>query len=257
MHSKTDTVQSSAEALRYPWENHPGPDQVVEVMPGVLVGPAEAAVPAQPCEHLSARRRRRLGDGRFRIRQRGIDRGLDRAVRGSAPACENHPADRDPFASRPCRPRRLDRRALQLPAAHVAGRISAVGLSPEPRHRGAPQRAAAVLPPPRHGREPDRQTARPRPGLSEAGFDPAAVLSPHLAWRRNLDRHPALQGHHRRRPRARPGDAVLRRRQAVPVRRSGAEQDLAQCQRLGGRARPEFARRISGLAGEPHHHAAL
>src|SRR3979490_81421 len=36
MHSKTDTVQSSAEALRYPWENHPGPDQVIEVMPGVL-----------------------------------------------------------------------------------------------------------------------------------------------------------------------------------------------------------------------------
>ena len=36
MHSKTDSVQSSAEALRYPWENHPGPDQVVEVMPGVL-----------------------------------------------------------------------------------------------------------------------------------------------------------------------------------------------------------------------------
>src|SRR5207245_821790 len=36
MHSKTDTVHSSAEALRYPWENHPGPDQVVEVMPGVL-----------------------------------------------------------------------------------------------------------------------------------------------------------------------------------------------------------------------------
>ena len=36
MHSKTDTIQSSAEALRYPWENHPGPDQVVELMPGVL-----------------------------------------------------------------------------------------------------------------------------------------------------------------------------------------------------------------------------
>src|SRR5260370_36480533 len=29
MHSKTDMVQSSAEALRYPWENHPGQDQVV------------------------------------------------------------------------------------------------------------------------------------------------------------------------------------------------------------------------------------
>src|SRR5258705_396452 len=36
MHSRTDSIQSSAEALRYPWETHPGPDQVVEVMPGVL-----------------------------------------------------------------------------------------------------------------------------------------------------------------------------------------------------------------------------
>ena len=176
---------------------------------------------------------------------------------GPLGACEDHPADRDPFASRSCRPGGMDRRALRLPALHVAGGISAVGLSPEPRHRGTPQRAAAVLPASRHGREPDRQAARPRPGLSEAGLDPAAVLSPHLAWRRDLDRHAALQGHHRRRPCARPGDAVLRRRQAVPVGRSGAEQDLAQCQRMGGRARSELARRISGLTGEPHHHAAL
>src|SRR5947207_9209640 len=36
MHSKTDTVQSSAEALRYPWESHPGPNQVVEIRPGIL-----------------------------------------------------------------------------------------------------------------------------------------------------------------------------------------------------------------------------
>jgi glyoxylase-like metal-dependent hydrolase (beta-lactamase superfamily II) len=36
MDSKTEPVQSSAEALRYPWENHPGHDQVVEVTPGVL-----------------------------------------------------------------------------------------------------------------------------------------------------------------------------------------------------------------------------
>lgn len=36
MNSKSDTVQSSAEALRYPWESHPGPDQVVELMPGLL-----------------------------------------------------------------------------------------------------------------------------------------------------------------------------------------------------------------------------
>jgi glyoxylase-like metal-dependent hydrolase (beta-lactamase superfamily II) len=36
MHSKIDKIQSSAEALKYPWESHPGPDQVVELMPGVL-----------------------------------------------------------------------------------------------------------------------------------------------------------------------------------------------------------------------------
>ncbi|MBR0899553.1 MBL fold metallo-hydrolase [Bradyrhizobium tropiciagri] len=36
MHTKTDSLPSSAEALRYPWENHPGHDQVVEVAPGVL-----------------------------------------------------------------------------------------------------------------------------------------------------------------------------------------------------------------------------
>lgn len=36
MNSKTDAIKTSADALRYPWENHPGQDQVVEVMPGVL-----------------------------------------------------------------------------------------------------------------------------------------------------------------------------------------------------------------------------
>ncbi|MGH6715762.1 MAG: MBL fold metallo-hydrolase [Bradyrhizobium sp.] len=36
MHSKMDKIQSSAEALRYPWESHPGMDQVVEVRPDVL-----------------------------------------------------------------------------------------------------------------------------------------------------------------------------------------------------------------------------
>jgi glyoxylase-like metal-dependent hydrolase (beta-lactamase superfamily II) len=36
MDSKTASVHSSAEALRYPWDQHPGEDQVVEVAPGVL-----------------------------------------------------------------------------------------------------------------------------------------------------------------------------------------------------------------------------
>ncbi|KJC43249.1 beta-lactamase [Bradyrhizobium sp. LTSP849] len=36
MNSKSDTAQSSAEALRYPWEQHPSPEEVVEIRPGVL-----------------------------------------------------------------------------------------------------------------------------------------------------------------------------------------------------------------------------
>ncbi|MBV8924118.1 MAG: MBL fold metallo-hydrolase, partial [Bradyrhizobium sp.] len=36
MHTRTDSLHSSAEALRYPWENHPGIDQVVEVTSGLL-----------------------------------------------------------------------------------------------------------------------------------------------------------------------------------------------------------------------------
>src|SRR5437868_8999432 len=36
MNSKSDIAQSSAEALRYPWDQHPGPEELVEVRPGVL-----------------------------------------------------------------------------------------------------------------------------------------------------------------------------------------------------------------------------
>ncbi|MBB5049230.1 glyoxylase-like metal-dependent hydrolase (beta-lactamase superfamily II) [Rhodopseudomonas rhenobacensis] len=36
MHSKTETIPESVEALRYPWDSHPGAEQVVEVAPGVL-----------------------------------------------------------------------------------------------------------------------------------------------------------------------------------------------------------------------------
>src|ERR1700742_4556167 len=36
MDTRPDSLQSSADALRYPWGNHPGIDQVVEVTPGVL-----------------------------------------------------------------------------------------------------------------------------------------------------------------------------------------------------------------------------
>ena len=36
MDTKTNAPQSLAEALRYPWETPPGPNEVIEVMPGVL-----------------------------------------------------------------------------------------------------------------------------------------------------------------------------------------------------------------------------
>jgi glyoxylase-like metal-dependent hydrolase (beta-lactamase superfamily II) len=36
MHAKTEPAQSPIDALRYPWDGHPGPEQVVEVAPGVL-----------------------------------------------------------------------------------------------------------------------------------------------------------------------------------------------------------------------------
>jgi glyoxylase-like metal-dependent hydrolase (beta-lactamase superfamily II) len=36
MHSKADVIEAAGDALRYPWETHPGPDEVVELAPGVL-----------------------------------------------------------------------------------------------------------------------------------------------------------------------------------------------------------------------------
>ena len=196
---KTDTIQSSAEALRYPWEKHPGPDQVVEVMPGVLW--VRLKLPFR-LNHVNIYL---LADGDgWAMVDSGF--GNEESIAAWTTLFEgplkgvkitrlivthSHP-DHVGLAG-------LDRRALQLPAGDVAGRISAIGLSPEPRHRGAAQRAAAVLPPSRHGREPDRQIARPRPGLSEAGLGAAAVLSPHLAWRRD---HRSARGASRSSPAA-------------------------------------------------------
>ncbi len=90
MHSKTDTVQSSVEALRYPWEKHPGPNEVVEVMPGVLW--ARLKLPFR-LNHVNIYLLAD-GDGWAMVdsgfRQRGVDRGLDRAVRGPARRCQDH-----------------------------------------------------------------------------------------------------------------------------------------------------------------------
>jgi hypothetical protein len=112
----------------------------------------------------------------------------------------------------------MDRRALQLSAE-----MSQVEYLQSVYHqnRGTEERRNAQrLFFRRHGMDEsltDKLLGRGQDYLKRVS-DAAAVLSPDLAWRRSLDRHAALQGHHRRRPCARPGDAVLRRRQAVPVR---------------------------------------
>jgi len=36
MHSKTNPISTAADGLKYPWESHPAPDQVVEIAAGVL-----------------------------------------------------------------------------------------------------------------------------------------------------------------------------------------------------------------------------
>ena len=117
MHSKTDTIQSSAEALRYPWENHPGHDQVVEVMPGVLW--VRLKLPFR-LNHVNIYL---LADGDgWAMVDSGF--GNEESIAAWTTLFEGPlrhvkitPADRDPFASRSRRPRRLDRRALRLPAA--------------------------------------------------------------------------------------------------------------------------------------------
>ena len=166
-------------------------------------------------------------------------------------------ADRHPFASRSCRSGRLDRRALQLSVLHVAGRISAGRLSPEPRDRRAAQLAGLFFR--RHGM--DENLTDKLLGRGQDYLKRVSVLPP--AYRRishgdeisiGTRRFKVITGGGHS---LGSGDAVLRRRQTVPVRRPGAEQDFTQCQRLGGRARREFARRISGFAGEPDHDPAL
>ena len=257
MHSKTDTIQSSVEALRYPWENHPGPDQVVEVMPGVLW--VRLKLPFR-LNHVNIYL---LADGDgWAMVDSGF--GNEESIAAWTALFEG------PLAH--VKITRLIVTHSHPDHVGLAGWIverfncplymSQVEYLQSVYHqnRGTEERRNAQrLFFRRHGMDEnltDKLLGRGQDYLKRVSILPPSYrrISP---WRRNFHRHAALQGHHRRRPCARPGDAVLRRRQAVPVRRSGAEQDLAQCQRLGGRTRPELARRISGFAGEPHHHAAL
>ena len=106
MNAKTDTVHSSAEALRYPWEKHPGPDQVVEVMPGVLW--ARLKLPFR-LNHVNIYL---LADGDgWTMVDSGFGNEESIAAwtalfEGPLEGRQHHPPDRDPFASRSCRARR-------------------------------------------------------------------------------------------------------------------------------------------------------
>ena len=106
MNPKTDTVQSSAEALRYPWEQHPGPEEIVEVSPGVLW--ARLKLPFR-LNHVNIYL---LADGDGYAM---IDAGFGneetieawtKTVRRAAEGRQHHAPDRDPFPSRSRRSRR-------------------------------------------------------------------------------------------------------------------------------------------------------
>ncbi len=250
-------VQSSAEALRYPWENHPGHDQVVEVTPGVLW--VRLKLPFR-LNHVNIYL---LADGDGWAM---VDSGFGN---------EETIAAWTTLFEGPLRHVKVTR--LIVTHSHpdhvgLAGwiterfdcplQMSQVEYLQSVYHqnRGTEERKNAQrLFFRRHGMDEDltdKLLGRGQDYLKRVSVLPPC-LPPHLPWRRGRDRHPPLQGHHRRRPRPRSGHAVLRSRQAVSLRRPGLEQDLAQCQRLGGRARTELAGRISGLARQPDHHAAL
>ena len=137
MNAKTDTVPSSAEALKYPWENHPGHDQVVEVMPGVLW--VRLKLPFR-LNHVNIYL---LADGDgWAMVDSGF--GNEETIAAWTTLFEgplkhvkvtrlivthSHP---DHVGLAGWITERFD-----CPLADVAGRISAIGLSPEPRHRRA------------------------------------------------------------------------------------------------------------------------
>jgi hypothetical protein len=234
MDSKTEPVQSSAEALHYPWENHPGPDEVVEVMPGVLW--VRLKLPFR-LNHVNIYL---LADGDGWAM---VDSGFGN---------EESIAAWTALFEGPLKHVKITR--LIVTHSHP-DHVGLAGWIVErfncPLFMSQVEYLQSVY---HQNRGTEERRNAQRLFLRRHGMD--EDLTDKLLGR-GQDRHATLQGHHRRRPCARPGDALLRRRQAVPVGRPGAEQDFAQCQRLGGRTGPEFAGRISGVAGQPDDHPVL
>ncbi len=242
MNSKPEAIQSSAEALRYPWENHPGPDQVVEVMPGVLWvrlklpfrlnhvniylladGDGWAMVDSGFGNEESIAAWTALFEGP--LAHVKISR-LIGPIRIPTMSVSPDGWSSDSIARSICRRSNICSRSITRIAAPT----------------NASWRSGCSFR--RHGM--DESLTDQLLGRGQDYLKRVSVLPPSYRRISNGDEISIgtrrFKGHYRRRPCARPGHALLRRRQAVFVGRSGAEQDFAQCERLGGRARPELAR---------------
>ena len=125
--------------------------------------------------------------------------------------------------------------------------LSCANISLQPR-RARRQALPRLLPAPRARRGDHPARRHPGPQLPEDGVGPAADLRAPGRRRPARHRRAQLRRADRQRPRARAGDALLRRRQRLPRRRPGAGQDHAQHQRVGGRPAGRSARPLRALA---------
>jgi glyoxylase-like metal-dependent hydrolase (beta-lactamase superfamily II) len=223
MHSKTDTIQSSVEALRYPWENHPGPNEVVEVMPGVLW--VRLKLPFR-LNHVNIYL---LADGDGWVM---VDSGFGNEETIAAWTA-----------------------LFEGPLAHVKITRLLVTHS-HPDHVGLAGWVVERFNCPLHMSQVEylQSVYHQNRGTEERKMAQRLFFRRHGMDENLTDKLLGRGQDYLKRVSTLPPSY---RRQTVPVGRSGAEQDLAQCQRVGSRTRSELARGISGFAGEPHHHPAL
>ena len=180
---------TATDPLVYPHPVTPKPGELTEVAPGILW--LRLALPFQ-LNHVNI----------YLIEHEGgwavVDTGIgtdqtkatwDAVFVGSAEGREDHAADRHAFASRPHRPRRLARRAIQVSADDDADRIFPRPVPSDPPHRDPGAGPGRVLPHPRHRRGRHQRPARPRLELSDAHHRAAAEILPHQGRRHAHHRH--------------------------------------------------------------------
>ena len=167
MHKKTDAIDTPHDELHFPHESHPGPDQAVEIAPGVLW--LRLKLPFR-LNHVNIYL---LADGDGWAM---VDTGFgNEATIAAWETLFDGPLAGFTISRVIVTHAHPDHvgmagwivRAVRLPALHVADRISAGCVSPEPAHRRAHPQQPPVLPPSWHRRNGDRAAGRPRPGLPE------------------------------------------------------------------------------------------